>query len=190
MRISVLLCSLLAMIGVAAAQDFPRAEVFAGYSYGNLNILSNRTSLNGWNASASVNLYRWFGLTADFGGLYGGSGSETLPPPATITETVHEKLHTLLFGPQVSYRRGKVALFAHFLVGETIVNENIALVGCSTACISIGSSRPSFGTAAPGGGLDYSFRKNLAWRIQADYLPLSSMNDVRISTGIVFHVGK
>jgi hypothetical protein len=185
---SLFFTSLFFTVGIAAAQDFPKGEVFAGYSYGNLHILTDRTSVNGWNASATVNVSRWFGLTTDFGGLYGGSGSEVLNP--IFTETVHERLHTLLFGPQVTYRRGKVALFAHLLVGETILNEQIATTGCSTICPVIGSSRTSSGTATPGGGLDFSVGRNLAWRVQADYLPIGAGNDVRISTGLVFRIGK
>ncbi|HYA62602.1 MAG TPA: hypothetical protein VED66_05320 [Candidatus Sulfotelmatobacter sp.] len=190
MRRWLLVGALFCMVGLAAGQDVPKAEIFTGYSYGNFKVLSNRSSLDGWNASATVNIYRWFGLTTDFGGLYRASGSETLALPSGITETVSQRFHTFLFGPQISYRRGNLSAFAHILVGEALVSEHIQTIGCNGTCATSLSSRPSYGAAVPGGGLDYSFRRNLAWRIQADYLPIGATNDVRISTGLVFRIGK
>jgi hypothetical protein len=41
------------------------------------------------------------------------------------------------------------------------------------------------------GGVDYNFTGKLSWRVQADYLeigiPNRTLNNVRVSTGIVFH---
>ena len=92
-------------------QEVPKVGVFGGYSYGNFQILTSRSSLNGWGASATVIIYRWFGLTTDFGGLYSGTASETVPNSPAIggTTTVHEKerLHTILFGPPVLVSRGE-----------------------------------------------------------------------------------
>jgi len=56
----------------AFGQGFPKAEIFAGYSYANLPVLNNRSNANGWSASATVNIYRWFGLTSDLGGIVWG----------------------------------------------------------------------------------------------------------------------
>lgn len=180
----------------AAGQDFPRAEIFGGYSYGKFDVLNNRSSLNGWNASATVNLYRWFGLTTDFGGLYGGSATETIVLP-TLTEIIHvtERSHTFLFGPQVTYRHGHLAPFAHMLLGEARLSETRTITCTGTSCFTATGSVTqtiSAGTAAvaAGGGVDYVFTPRLAWRVQADYLQLGAANDARISTGIVFRLGK
>src|SRR2546426_5375162 len=74
-------------LGIAAhAQEFPKAEVFGGYSYGNFGPTAfgaGRTNVNGWNASLGVNVNHWFGLVSDFGGHY-GSFSATLPSPIII----------------------------------------------------------------------------------------------------------
>jgi hypothetical protein len=182
----------------AAAQDFPRAELFGGYSYGNFQVLSSRSGLNGWNASATVNIYRWFGLTTDFGGLYGGRGSEVVPLPAPIgpeTETVSEHLNTFMFGPQFSYRTRKVSVFTHMLIGESRVNEKLAvscsgcngffLMGPVSNSLTIAQT-----TLALGVGADYKFSRRLAWRVQADSVPISTSSNLRVSTGIVFTVGK
>jgi hypothetical protein len=73
----------------ALAQDAPKAEVFAGYSYGNYEMIagassisstattisgapSARLGLNGWNASVAANMNRWFSFATDFSGYYSG----------------------------------------------------------------------------------------------------------------------
>jgi hypothetical protein len=57
---------LLTLTSAAVAQDVPKAEVFGGYSYASADVLlGQRANLNGWNASAAVNLNRWFGLVTD-----------------------------------------------------------------------------------------------------------------------------
>lgn len=77
------------------AQNSPKAEIFAGYSYGNYEMIpgssssvvgspngfgasSARLGLNGWNASVAVNLNSWFSFATDFSGYY--SGSAVCPP--------------------------------------------------------------------------------------------------------------
>ena len=116
------LAMLLILSAAALGQEAPKAEIFGGYSYANMQLLSDRSGFNGWNASATVNINRWFGLTMDFGGAYGGSARETFRLPPTIggTETIqiNGKLHTFLFGPQFSRRHEKLTPFAHLLLGE------------------------------------------------------------------------
>lgn len=178
------------------AQDFPKAEIFGGYSYASMPVLSGRGNANGWNASATVNLYKWFGLTSDFNGLYRLKGSETLQlGSGTVTEQISENFHSFLFGPQVSYRKGRLVPFAHLLVGESRVGEKLVVSSSSIGGFTLGGPvtqrATTTGTAAMGLGVDYSLGKNLAWRIQADsLLTAGSASNVRISTGIVFRLGK
>ena len=178
------------------AQDFPKAEIFGGYSYASMPVLSGRANANGWNASATVNLYKWFGLTSDFNGLYGLKGSATLQlAGATVTEQISENFHSFLFGPQVSYRKGRLVPFAHLLVGESRVGEKLVVTSSSLGGFTVGGPvtqrATTTGTAAMGVGVDFAFRKNLAGRIQADsLLTAGSASSVRISTGIVFRLGK
>src|SRR6266849_10548274 len=88
----------------AQGEEFPRAEVFAGYSYASLDRGSqfDRLNLNGWAASVNGNLNGYFGLIGDFAGHYGSN--------------FH--LHEFLFGPTVSLRTRNVTGFAHFLIGS------------------------------------------------------------------------
>ena len=63
-RLSLFLAAILCCVASASAQDFPRAEVFGGYSYFNLDTLglTSRQSLNGWEASVTGNMNRWIGV--------------------------------------------------------------------------------------------------------------------------------
>lgn len=182
-------------------QEEPKVEVFGGYSYANIQLLSDRSGFNGWNASATVNLNRWFGLTIDFSGAYGSSARETIPLPPIIsgTETIQlkEKVHTFLFGPQFSWRHKKLTPFGHMLLVEERFNQ--------TETVSASSSSFFLGTPTPfslarmdsavlfGGGVDYAISQKLARRLQADYSPKGfssrAENNVRISTGLVFRFG-
>lgn len=157
----------MALAIAARAQDVPKTEVFGGYSYGNFGPNGPgfpRTNLNGWNASLTVNLNRWFGFVSDSSGHCGNFSGNlgrviTAPictpagcvPPCTPTTwptiqiSENDKYHNFLFGLQFSMRAKAVTLFAHAR----------------------------------------------AWRIQADYLQTGfasrTHNDLRFSTGSVFH---
>lgn len=205
------------------AQDGPKAEIFAGYSYGNYELIpgsssvridttavsgatSARLSMNGWNGSVAVNMKRWFSFVTDFSGYYSGSSAsttttETFSPCtgcSTQTSTIvnvasDPKIHNFLFGPQFSYPGGNIRPFAHFLVGGEHVDltrsENATSSGGGITLPAIPESGHVSGTGfamALGGGVDYSIRRNLAWRLQADYLTSQAglaQNHVRISTG-------
>ena len=221
------LCSL-----VVLGQDTSKAEIFAGYSYGNYELFSAppsiltsnttttvsstssaRLGMSGWNSSAAVKINRWFSFETDFSGYYSSSSAA-----ATTTETVTvsgcpscrtqtstsvntfspPKIHNFIFGPQVSYPTGKVRPFAQFLVGGEHVDttrtiEIIGLGGLTLPTIVQSQQVAQTGFAmAAGGGVDFSIRHNLAWRLQADYLTSAAglaQNHVRVSTGIVWRLG-
>jgi opacity protein-like surface antigen len=178
---------------LAQAQDLPKAEIFGGYSYGRVSVLSqSHTSMNGWNASVTANLNRWFGVAADFGGLYGSAGfTVTVMPLPPVGFKAQGNVHTFLFGPQFSYRTAKLTPFTHFLVGGAHLGGTEDFIGYnfpgSPSHFSLSST--SFSVAL-GGGADYQFTRKWAWRGQADYLRTSfanqNQNNLRISTGLVF----
>ena len=72
----------------AAAQDFPKAEIFGGYQLTRLD----GTTLNGWNAALTGNLNHWFGVTGDFSGAYKSQGG------------VDFRNYTYTFGPTIAAR--------------------------------------------------------------------------------------
>jgi hypothetical protein len=216
------------------ARDTPKAEIFAGYSYGNYELFSTpstvlsssiasstisisntpsaRSGLSGWNGSAAVTLSRWFSFVTDFSGYYSGSSAsvttiETLSlcascgtqVSASVSTLMRPKIHNFLFGPQFSHRGGKIRPFVQFLVG----GEHVDMTRMDRTTISSGILPPSHfvesghiaetGFAmALGGGVDVSIKRNLAWRLQADYLTSQAglaQNHVRVSTGLVWQLG-
>jgi hypothetical protein len=221
---ALLVCSL-----AVFAQDAPKTEIFAGYSYGNYELIpgspsnvvgtstisgasSARLGLSGWNAAVAVNMNRWFSFATDFSGYYSGSAAsttttETFTPCSgcgtqtnTVVSTVASpKVHNFLFGPQFSYPKGKVRPFAHFLVGGEHVDFTRSVsISSSSGIVTLpplqsGHVSVTGFAMALGGGVDYSIKRRLSWRLQADYLTSQAdlaQNHVRVSTGLVWRVGE
>jgi hypothetical protein len=173
-----------------AAQDKPLVEIFGGYShfwmpsgfapdYGR-DYTTERASLNGWNVTAKVNLNRWVGIDADFGGYY-GKAAATYSQPFVVSYARDFSIGTYLFGPRFSYRGNRrLTLFSHALLGMVVL-----------ARLPIFNTSKSSFCQAYGGGLDINLAKHVAIRaMQADYVrsSLSSKgeNNFRLSTGLVF----
>ncbi len=168
------------------AQEFPKAEVFGGYSYFRAN--PEGYNLNGWNASISGNILPWFGIVGDFSGHYGAPSQFGFRIPG-----VNISSHTFMAGPKLSYRDGgRLTPFAHFLIGAA--RAGTSAFGFSLSDTSI--------AAAVGGGLDIKVSNSLAVRvIQADYLMTrfnaspdlffsQRQNNARLSFGIVLRLGE
>lgn len=82
----------------------------------------------------------------------------------------------------------------HFLIGEARSAESATITETDLPGFFVlnnhNSAVVSSGAFAAGGGLDYTIKKNLSWRVQADYMALGTSGDVRLSTGIVFRLGR
>ncbi|HEY6347906.1 MAG TPA: outer membrane beta-barrel protein [Candidatus Angelobacter sp.] len=160
----------------AAAQDYPKAEVFGGYSYVHTSVLGTGFNFNGASGSIAFNPKDWFGIVADFGGYHNGDFG------------VSTNVITYLFGPKFAYRKNaRVTPYFQTLFGG-------AHVGASFSGLS--GSDSAFAMAI-GGGIDAKIHPHVAIRvIQAEYL-LTKFNDgsnnrqnnARISAGIVFRWG-
>jgi opacity protein-like surface antigen len=181
---------LLAVGAPAAAQETPAVDWFVGYQHfqarpgegvGNYR-------LNGFNTSVTVHLNPWLGLVSEVSGSY-GEPEITFPGP--ITDTRNTKIHTFMFGPRLTLRRGdRFEPFGHFLfggarqdggpLGPTGVNSNIAL--------------------AAGGGFDIRATDRVAIRVaQADYVLTrfrgqsfspATQHNFRYSAGLVVRFGR
>jgi len=169
----VLVCAVLALVcvGPAWAQDSPRVQAFGGYSFLSFNSqpfgFTDRSNLNGFTLAPSYNLTHEFGITAQLSGQYGSQLS----------------IRNLTVGPQILFTRGNSLFFAHLLIGK---GRTFVKVGHGA-----GDSARAFEL---GGGLDLGLSSHFSWRaIQADYVHnsffKSSQNSVRLSTGIVYHLG-
>lgn len=180
--LSVVLSTLFAL--PLMAQDNSRIEVFGGYQYlrvGNADGGGASLNTNGWNTSATFNLYKYLGVAADFSGSY-----KTLYPGAVFPIDVH--MYTYTFGPVVTLHSG---LFAHALFGGAH--------SIPTACALYSGSPDECGSGVYngfammlGGGLDARVTKSLAVRVlQIDWVRLpfkqgGENNNLRFSTGVVF----
>jgi hypothetical protein len=179
-----LVVSLLAVLSFSAfsvhAQEYPKVDVFVGYSYLQANPGNGVDSfhLHGGSASGAYNFNDWLSGVADFGGYNNGN---------ILNTGVNGTITTYLFGPRVSYHRfGRITPFGQVLFGG-------AHVGASA--FGATGSQNGFAMSA-GGGVDYSFTRHFAIRpVQADYLltrfsvgsaGAQNQNNVRLSTGLIF----
>jgi opacity protein-like surface antigen len=169
---------------LAVAQDVPVAEVFGGYSYvrgdaGNPAITLN---MNGWNASIALNANKFAGMVVDFGGAYG------TPAGPNGSELTSEKTRafTLMFGPRINVRKGRVTPYLQALFGYARVTN-----GVDTA----NENKSNDFAMAYGGGVDISVNKYISIRpAEVEYLGVKAgqdlLNNVRFSAGIIFKIGK
>ena len=187
-RITVVLLAL-AMVflfcSAVVAQDEtpnPKVEIFAGYSYlipgGYLNGLKARDISRGFGVSGTYDFTKHLGVTADFGGHFGGDGLN------------RSDMATFLFGPKLTFPSEHFRPFVEGLVGVVKLYPS-----------QVAPDQTTFGAAA-GGGIDLVFARHFAVRlIQADYIyqnygrdkinfPGSGRWDsARIQGGIVFLLG-
>jgi opacity protein-like surface antigen len=176
----VAVCLLFISAIAAAADDTPPVEIFGGYSYFHCDMQDPSIScnLNGWNASGAFNANKYFGIVADFGGVYGKVND-------TYYGDMDVQAHSFLFGPKLSLRKGRIAPFAQALFGVARIRESVP---------GVGSSIENDFAMALGGGLDINAGKNMAIRVaQVEYVQTQSnslaSNNFKVSTGIVFKLG-
>ena len=182
LKLLVSLVAVVSLFGVTAhAQDTPKVDIFAGYSYVRENPSTSGASsfnLNGGSASFAYNAKSWLSGVADFGAYHNGN---------ILSTGTSGTLSTFLFGPRVSYRHlGRITPFGEVLFG-------VAYAGASIAGAS--GSDNAFAMSL-GGGVDYKLTHRFAIRpIKVDYLmtrfpetgtAAQTQNSLRVSTGIVF----
>jgi Outer membrane protein beta-barrel domain len=154
------------------AQDTPRAEASAGYSYFRQGG-SGGINSNGGSFSLAGNVNNWLGVVGDWG-IYHAT------PLGVSLNTA-----TFLFGPRVSYRSSdRVTPFAQVLFG-----------GGHLSAGAFGASASTTGFAfSAGGGIDLGVSKHIAFRPQFDYIGIRSgtdtLNSFRGSFGVVFRFGR
>jgi opacity protein-like surface antigen len=158
----------------AGAQETPRAEVFAGYSYAHLG---DEDLKYGWNLGVGYHLNQRLAVVADASGQYG-----------SVLGVDVDQL-TLTGGPSGTFGRGRPAsLFVHALFGLVRTSAGISVLG-----VTISESQSDFGMLF-GGGVDVKVAAKLAFRIQGDYERIQaeggSEDGYRLSAGIVLRIGK
>ena len=172
----------------AMAQEYPKLEVFGGYSYFQAN--PGAVNLNGWNASVAGNITSWFGVVGDVSGHYGSPKEFGFTAPYADSNS-----YTFMGGPKLAARLGAFTPFAHFLIGAARAGTHAFGFSVSDTALA----------AAVGGGMDIKVNDWLAIRaVQADYLMTryqtypdnfrhsydERQNNFRFSAGVVFLLGK
>lgn len=159
---------------LSLGQVAPRWEFYGGYSYLRFDSptlgYANWSNLNGFNGEVTFNITTRFAVVADGSGHYGNQ----------LT------VYNYMLGPQYAFRRDKSKFFVHGFFGKAQNTVNIAT--------SIKSGFVGVGHAfAAGGGYDRDLTPRFTFRVQADYLNTNTFgatqNDIRVSTGLVFHIG-
>ena len=174
----VLLVMCLFLSTFSIAQEFPRVEVFGGYSYLHFKP-EGATALNlnyGWNSAMQFNVNRLIGFTADVSGHYG-----------TPVAGVNFNSYSFLFGPVASNRFKEATVFVHALAGANRISASTSGLSASDTAFAM----------AFGGGVDTNVTHHVSVRaIQLDYLftkhgtaPMNVQNNVRASAGVVFQFG-
>ncbi|MCI0350786.1 MAG: hypothetical protein L0Z53_15280 [Acidobacteriales bacterium] len=196
MKLSTLFMMLLVSC-FAAAQQYPRYELSAGYSYGSpddLTPTNNTFSPRGWNGSFATNLKRWVALEVDAGGQYLNK--------SVLISGVPYSLNSGFFafhaGPRFAYRGEKMTPFVHTLFGvhRTLSYAQATFPAPGQVLVPYENA---FGSAA-GGGIDVALTRRLSLRTQGDYFltrlsngSLTALNGYenrfRVVGGIVFNFG-
>ena len=180
------------LLGIASAQNLPEINVFGGYSYLNFDLPANpstgttsqRLAMNGYDFSASVNLFHHLAVEGDFSGH---SLSD-----CTGVSGLNCDNFSYMGGPRYTFgtRSGKITAFVHGLVGR----DNADLPGSSGVSVSDTSV-----AVAAGGGIDYWVYRHMVGvqlgpadfmytrHLNADAVP--SQNNIRVSAGVVFRFG-
>ena len=160
-------------------------ELSLGYNYIHLDRPGiEQEHLHGVDFSAFVNITRSIGLGGDFMANFGSHED-----PFFSNVDLTSRRYVYLFGPRITlWQNSHLRFFTEILAGGVH-----AELEASLGSLSRTFHENSF-AAAVGGGLDWRFTRNIAWRIfQADYLPTNLGNDwqnnFRASTGIVFSFG-
>ena len=166
------------------AQDYPKIEIFGGYSYESNEVLlrNERSDLNGFNINAAYNFHPNFGVVFDFAGHF---GNESIPNPSGTGPSfldIGVDNYTYMGGPRYTFRNfERFTPFAHALFG--VQNTR-----------SIGASETNFAWAL-GGGFDINISDHFAVRpVQVEYLGVNfddtvnfgATNNFRYSGGVVF----
>jgi Outer membrane protein beta-barrel domain len=207
----VLLCGAILLLGVTAwAQEFPRAELGADYSFARFNPNAAYTqghSLNGGGGSITLNINEYLGFKIDLQGYQSTTNGFTIPSglsfPGGASGKVSGDLFTYLFGPQIKVRAHGLHPFAHVLFGAAHTNvyadafKQICQPITGTCGFRTSPADDAFAMAF-GGGVDIPIGHIVSFRpAEIDYLltrftnPFanSNQNNFRYSAGLVFSFG-
>ena len=190
MRRMVMFAVVLLVCGVSARaqSSYPKAEIFGGYSYLNVEgdegiAIFDRQHLHGIGFSLAGNLSRKIGITGDFS--YNVKNNIEVGPFGVDLNAFY-----FLIGPRLSWRGEKATVFGHALAGGVRLKTHVK---------GFGADRETDFAMGFGGGVDVRVNKMIAIRaFQGDYLPtrvdaafggLKWAHHFRAQAGVVLTLG-
>jgi len=214
LSVIVLMCSAtVALAQGTTADNYPKVEVFAGYSAlgeanssgvffaPNLGISSsNYATPTGFETSAIRNFSKHFGIKGDFSAHLSndsGHGPLTFCTPACTTATqdfqLKTRVYNFLAGPEFKARNSsRFTPLAYALGGVAHTSATFTSPG-PTLNLLLKKSDISFAMAL-GGGFDIRASKRVSFRATMDYNPVfirdsttGTRDLVRISLGVLIH---
>jgi hypothetical protein len=169
---------------VASPRQFPRVELFVGYSYANLNLGSQSSlfvpagrSFSGMQFDAKFNQRKYLAWLFDVSGQWSHS---RIPDPLGYETHMQLDSTQLLAGPEFTLRTHKLNIFGHALLGFTRMSLSelngytwdagvYAPVQTPNYINLVHRTNLAFGA---GGGIERNWKKHFAFRLlQADYIP-------------------
>lgn len=197
-----------ASMSFAQSTDYNKVEFFGGFSHNRVDtgiddsepelsdIINEREGFNGFNASITGNVSRYFGLKFDLAGHFKNKSF----PIGSASVDIDSSVFNFLGGVQLkdNSKEARFKPFAHALVGAARVRNKVDF--SDTICVAVFPSPcpqdftdSETGLAgAFGGGLDFRVSDRVDVRaIQFDYNPTrvfdATQHNFRIGVGIVIH---
>lgn len=182
-----------ALFGIASfchAQQYPRWEMFTGFSYAHVDLGQQSSTFQptdknyyGLHVNGSFNARSYLRIIlCDFAVQGGGTTTNVAPLRADV------RTSQVLFGPEFVRRGSSSAVFVHTLVGLTNTRLVERLGGSDVTPDLANRTNLAFGV---GGGFDIHLISLLSIRAaQADFIPTRLgggwENQFRLSSGVVF----
>jgi len=176
------------------AQDYPRLELSAGYSYGSVDTQGYGTqrSAQGLSGSFAANLRRWLGAEVEASSRFQNFDFSFQGNPLVV----QSRYYIFLGGPRFVHRVGHATPFIHGLVGLNRSLDYSSTVYDPATGTSVTQYTNGMAAVA-GGGFDYALSHHLAFRSQADYFFTRQAstysptpNNFRVMAAIVFTFGQ
>lgn len=187
---------------VASPRQFPRVELFVGYSYANLNLGSQSSlfvpagrSFSGMQFDAKFNQRKYLAWLFDVSGQWSHS---RIPDPLGYETHMQLDSTQLLAGPEFTLRTHKLNIFGHALLGFTRMSLSelngytwdagvYAPVQTPNYINLVHRTNLGFGA---GGGIERNWKNHFAFRLlQADYIPTRLdkkwQSQLRLGTGMI-----
>jgi hypothetical protein len=187
---------------VASPRQFPRVELFVGYSYANLNLGSQSSlfvpagrSFSGMQFDAKFNQRKYLAWLFDVSGQWSHS---RIPDPLGYETHMQLDSTQLLAGPEFTLRTHKLNIFGHALLGFTRMSLSelngytwdagvYGPVQTPNYINLVHRTNLAFGA---GGGIERNWKKHFAFRLlQVDYIPTRLdkkwQSQLRLGTGMI-----